>query len=298
MKYFGFEFDKVIVIESLPEHEKQIRDGQLLSSGEYYTKIFFPYCNKLRDEPFSFELAHVNSKHELLHKLDLICEKIKLDDEYPLIYFEIHGTENKDGLTICNGDFVDWRTLLDKLTNINILTANNLFVIFATCSGAFNLQYIMPRETVFPYYAALAPDNPEYPVFLEQRYSLFYLDLMIGGDVENAIRQTITENGYARIILSTCEFYLYQAFQQEIAKVKDDNRVEGLIQILNRKPGNCLSNEVLRKLVKDKLFDPMMGERILLKMKEKLLMANDPKNLGRFQFSAMDLMDLYAKQTF
>ena len=203
MSNFGFEFDRIVVIESLPEHEKQIRDGILMSSGEYYSQILFPYCIKMREDSFPFELVYINSKEELFNRLDVICNEIKKSNEYPLIHFEVHGTEEQDGIMLMNGDFVDWATLLDNLTTINELTANNLFVIFATCSGAFNLQYIMPRNRIFPYYAALAPDNPEYPVCLEQRYSIFYLDLLIGGDVENSIRNIIKEDGYARIILST-----------------------------------------------------------------------------------------------
>ncbi|MET3125844.1 hypothetical protein ABID42_000946 [Arcicella rosea] len=284
MNNFGFEFDKIIIIESLPEHEKQIRDGILMSSGEYYTQTLFPYCSKMRNESFSYELVSVSSRDELLYKLDEICDEIKKSNEYPLIHFEIHGTEEQNGITVKNGDFVDWTTLLAKLTNINELTVNNLFVIFATCSGAFNLKYIMPRETVFPYYAALAPDDPDFPVFLEERYSLFYLDLLIGGDIKNAIEKINKADGHSNIIFSTCEFYLQQAFKQEMAKLKNEERIESLFQFLKKEKGGEYSDEKLKELLINKISEQTFGLKILKKLKTKHLMADHPNNLGRFNF--------------
>jgi hypothetical protein len=295
MKYLGFEFNKIIIIESLPKHEDQIRNGSEISSGEYYTTEFFPYCNTLRDEAIPFELIKVNSKDELLRTLQSINEEIKENGQYPILHFEIHGTENQDSISINNGDFLGWRVLLDVLTEINISTSNNLFVIFATCSGAFNLKYIMPRETAFPYYAALAPDNPDMPILLEERYSLFYLDLLVSGNLENAFRMVTQESRYARIILSTCEYYLYQAFQQEYLKIKDDARVDNLVKIMENRQNGMVDRTELRKLVLAKFSEPDIWERTLTKMKNKFLLGSSPKNSNRFQFNAKDLLNLFSK---
>lgn len=295
MKKFEFEFDRIIVIESLPEHEKQIRDGILMSAGQYYTEVLFPYCNKIKEYPIAAELIRVNSKDEFLKSLDEVLKNIKETNLIPIIHFEIHGTEKKDGMTLNNGDFVDWKTILFKLTEINIATYNNLFVIFATCSGAFNLQVIMPCETVFPYHTALAPDNPEFPIFMEQKYSLFYVDLIIDGNIEKAFNEVHEDNGYAKIIISTCEYYLYKAFCSTIAKSKDKANIERFIKILGRESTHKhLNNKELRHIVEKKFNDPNLGTITLNKLKNKFLMANHPRNLNRFQFTVEDLLKSFS----
>jgi uncharacterized coiled-coil DUF342 family protein len=83
MNQFGFECDKIIVIESLPDREKQKRNGRLMSSGEYYTQELFPYCNKFREKPIDFELKVVNSSKDLNQYLESVCKNIKELDEVP-----------------------------------------------------------------------------------------------------------------------------------------------------------------------------------------------------------------------
>ena len=216
MNKFGFECDKIILIESLPDVERQIRHGRLMSSGEYYIEDLFPYCNSFGVERVEFEMRVADSALQLFEHLDAICKRVKDFDEIPLIHFEVHGRDQQDGITLKNGDIVNWSDLLEKLTDINVASGNHLFVVFATCSGAFNINYILPRERPFPYYAAIAPDNPDFPILLEQRYSLFYISLIIYGDMENAIKEAVMGKGYSQIVLSTCEYYLYQAFNDAI----------------------------------------------------------------------------------
>ena len=298
MNPFGFDFDKIIIIESLPDHERQIRNESLLSSGEYYTQILFPYCEKIRKVKFDFELKKVQSGKNLMSTLDLIHEETKNSNTYPLIHFEVHGREEQDGVTLKNNDFVDWESLLGKLTEINAVTANNLFVIFATCSGAFNLKYIMPRDRVFPYYAALAPDNPDYPIFLEQRYSLFYLDLLIGNGVESAIKEIVKESGHSKIIFSNCEYYLYNAFFNEIKNKNNSKRVDRLINMLKRNGENNLNEKELRVRINKILSSRIVDQNVLENLKSKYLMANHPDNRNRFRFTSSELNAFFEKKKF
>lgn len=299
MNTFGFQCDKVIIIESLPDEERQIRDGKLMSSGEYYIENLFPYCNSFREQPVQTDLRVADSALELFNHLDSICKRVHDVDEIPLIHFEIHGRDQKDGMTLKNGDFVDWHTLLEKLTDINVASANHLFVVFATCSGAFNIKYIMPRERPFPYYAAIAPDKPDFPIFLEQRYSLFYISMIIDGDMEKAFKDVISGEGYARIISSTCEFYLYQAFNDVIcnlkAKQSHQNTIDKLIDLLSRRDTQSfhMSSDELRRRIQAMLSDPSLGSNTLQRMKDKYLMANDTRNVNRFGFTVEELLTAF-----
>ena len=295
MNRFGFECDKIILIESLPDHERQERNGRLMSSGEYYTEVLFPYCNQIREESIGFELKVVDSAAELFGYIDMVCGNIQELDEIPLIHFEIHGREQQDGITLKNGDFVDWQALLNKLTDINVASANNLFVIFATCSGAFNLKYIMPRERPFPYYAAIAPDNPEYPIFLEQKYSLFYIGLIIDEDIEKAFKEVLKHEGFSRIIPSTCQYLLYLAFQNALStKRSDPTTIDRFVEILSRNSQTAhINRKKLREIVVNKISDPNLGTRTLQRMKNKYLMSNDPRNSNRFGFTVKELIDSF-----
>ena len=163
-----------------------------------------------------------------------------------------------------NGDFVNWHDFLDKLTDINVASANNLFVVFATCSGAFNLKYVMPRERPFPYYAAIAPEKPDFPIFLEQKYSLFYIALIIDGDVERAFKEVINGEGYSRIIPSTCEFYLYSAFYNALSALSA-NRSEAIDRFVNTLSRDNqtahMDRSQLRKLTLNMLSDSRFRKR-------------------------------------
>lgn len=299
MNRFGFVCDKIIVIESLPDHEKQKRNGRLMSSGEYYIEELFPYCNKFREEPFDFELKTVDSANDLYQYLDLVCRNIKNSGQIPLIHFEVHGRDKQDGITMKNGDFIDWTALLDKLTNINVASANNLFVIFATCSGAFNLKYIMPRERPFPYYAAIAPDKPDFPIFLEQKYCLFYIALIIDGDTEKAFKEVLVNEGYSKIIPSTCEYLLYLAFHETLSNKKSDPTIiDQFVEILSRNSQTGrISRDKLRKMLANKINDPNLGAETLQKMKVKYLMANHPQNISRFGFTVEEIVNHFKSAT-
>lgn len=295
MNRFGFQCDKIILIESLPDYERQIRDGKLMSSGEYYIENLFPYCNSFREEPVEFELKVADSASHLFEHLTMICKRVHDFEEIPLIHFEIHGRDQQDGVTLKNDDFVGWHDLLEKLTDINVASANHLFVIFATCSGAFNIKYIMPRERPFPYYAAIAPDKLDFPIFLEQRYSLFYISLIIDGDMEKAFKEVVNGKGYSRIIPSTCEYYLYQAFNDVVTKYQSDpNIIERFINLISRDSQMAhLNCDELRSRIQTMLSDPLLGSNTLQCMKNKYLMANDPRNLNRFGFTVEELLSAF-----
>ncbi|AUD03275.1 hypothetical protein [Spirosoma pollinicola] len=131
MGTLGFEFGKIYIIESLPETEASIRDGQKTTSGEYFARKLIPYCNTVSQKQVEFQLCKVSSAKELQDVLMSIKKVAK--HEYPLIHFEIHGTEGQDGIALINKDVVYWPELLHSLRSINIECDNNLLVLLATC---------------------------------------------------------------------------------------------------------------------------------------------------------------------
>ena len=291
MNKFGFQCDKIVLIESLPDHEKQQRNGKLMSYGEHYVEEIFPSCNKLRSEPFAYELKTVNSALDLYQYMDLLCRKVDLLDEFPLIHFEVHGASSGDGIVTKNGDFIHWTSLLDKLRCINRASANNLFVVFATCSGVLNLNYIDIRKYPFPYYAAIAPDNPDLPIFLENKYVRFYGDFLVCGDIEAAFREVINKEGYSQIIPSTCECLLYHAFVSAIDIVRSNPNVSNIMDDFQRYGlAAHLDSEKVREIALKKIKDPILVEGILKSLKAKYLMADNPLNKDRFLFTVEELM--------
>jgi hypothetical protein len=297
MNKFGFNFNKIIVIESLPDHEKAARGAEVCSAGEYFQNQLFPYCNSFKENRIQTELYKVNSKNDFLKLLDDIAIDVTKYASNPILHFEIHGREEKDGLTLNNSDFVDWKLLHGKLTVINEKTLNNLFVLFATCSGAFNIKSILPRDKIFPYYAAAAPESPEFPAFLEQSYSLFYISLLVDLNVENAFKELQNSEGYSKIIISTCEYYLYEAFRNETKERFSQSNINRLVSLVSRTDQIIKMNDsqIKERLIKI-LNDTNFGNATFSKMKNKYLMANHPKNANRFKFTLKELNSFFEKK--
>lgn len=287
MPLFGFKIDKIYLIESLPENEKSDRDGKLMSSGDYYHEILLSYHDKIsRRGGIEHELQKCCTPSELLHCLNKICAEVRNNGWSPLIHFEIHGTEDNSGITLANGESVKWKIVIDELTKINIESANNLLVIFATCSGVYNLHHVKPRNSAFPYYSMIAPDNIDFPILLEERLTEFYLRLFSGEDFMDNIHKLEEAGRYSNLRFSTCEQILYRAIQNVLFTSDEVRKKYGLARLLGTDDILPSSNNAV--VPSGRLLN--LGNYLLERYKESYLLSNDPRNVGRFTMTIDELV--------
>lgn len=284
---FGVEFDKIIIIESLPDYEIEKRLNKQ-SSGEYLKNEVFPFCNSFSE--VNFELIKVNSKVELIKVLNKIADETN-ENSYPFLHFEIHGRENQDGLTLNNNDIMKWGEFLNEIRPINIKCLNNLFIFLAVCSGAHIIKDIIPDGRPFPYYAMIGPDKPDLAICIEEKYSIFYMQLLIDCDAKLALSSlNDNPNGFSKMVLSTTEYSLYKAFLDTIKTYKEDAFIKEYIDVLLSNSNTAILNiEKIKKQFIKSMDSSNFKNRILLNLKNKYLLAHHPKNINRFKFTVEEL---------
>lgn len=129
---YEFGFDKIIVIESLPKGNR--KTGEELSTVLSYLK-----------DDFKTNFFDVENKVDFFIVLDELIN-VSERGNIPYLHFEIHGSDERDGLILKNNDFIEWKVLADKLRILNKRTDNNLFISFATCFGLHMYQEVLPNK--------------------------------------------------------------------------------------------------------------------------------------------------------
>ncbi len=120
-----FQFNKVYVIESLDSEEEK------LTGQELYNDLLRWKEYQVKD--FKSDLIQVSNKSEFKAALDRIKEECTTKGFYPIIHFEVHGSEDKSGLILNSGELIKWSELYKDLIEINSIIGNNLFITLAVC---------------------------------------------------------------------------------------------------------------------------------------------------------------------
>jgi len=119
-------FNKIYVIESLPEKERH--------TGK---ELFDDLLRWKAGEIEYLDVVYINlkSKNDFLDSLADIAVEVETDDVWPIIHLEMHG--NNTGLGVASGEFIPWEDLREALTKINVALKINLLVVLAACEGAY-----------------------------------------------------------------------------------------------------------------------------------------------------------------
>lgn len=111
------------------------------------------------------EDIRITSKKAFFRIMKRIKEEIKNIGVLPYIHFECHGCPN--GLSLEGKGTIKWSDLSSHLTEINILSKNNLFLSFATCYASHFSMYLWkrlsdstsPSKLRAPFFAMTAPTD-------------------------------------------------------------------------------------------------------------------------------------------
>lgn len=205
----NFTSNKIFFIESLTGNHKQ-------TSQDIYN---FSVKNNVEDPLDGSEYFEVNTKDDLLNKFNEINRQVNEEDVFPYIHFETHGSKDKSGLELIEGE-MKWEELTENLKKINISCKNNLFVSFGVCFGAYVLEYLLLEfynnsDCHVPVFGFIAPIN-EVPVeIIDRAFRSYFISLLLGKDIGYAIEEMNKAIDYSyKWEFSNCE-EIYQKMAED-----------------------------------------------------------------------------------
>jgi hypothetical protein len=148
----------IAIIQSL--NPEEIQTGKNL-----YDDVVSRRINLL--QPKGNKMTHIfwdlNSLEEFLDMLEYYVVNSPYMKSGILLHIEAHGEEDRKGLILSDGSFVNWATLISNFRKINTNCCNELFVSMATCYGRFLYQGIFPykKSPYSGYISAVEQVSPE-----------------------------------------------------------------------------------------------------------------------------------------
>lgn len=179
------DFNKIYVIQSL-----DVASGDELTGEQLYNEVLQFFNAKYSDK--NAELINVDTPNELYAALEKIKHECLKDGIKPIIHFEIHGLEDKTGLSLNKGD-VNWLQLYGYLIEINIASKWNLFITMGVCFGNYAMFLIKPSYPA-PFSGVLGSFEELYEDDLYIRYNAFYQELLNSLDFEKALEALHNSN--------------------------------------------------------------------------------------------------------
>lgn len=172
----AFEFNFLYVIESLDENE-----GDKLTGTELLENLK-PYAEQAK--ALSTSLITVGDAGQFRDAMAYLRDKAA-EGQRPVLHFEIHGTDEKDGLYIKNGDEIKWAEVLNWISDINYASGCNLMVSFAVCYGQYLARFINAGKRM-PFCISLGSFEELYEDDLEVRFFAFYKELLTSFNIDKA----------------------------------------------------------------------------------------------------------------
>ncbi len=175
-------FNKIIVIESIPDSERQ-------TGTEIYNDILDRHS--WMDPNLSVKLISVNNKKDFFYLLNTIKNDVINKEYIPFLHIETHGTVN--GIKTKSGEYVDYIDFINIIREINVLTKNNLFLSISACWGG-RIQFLTDIRKPCPFRGFIGPMESIYPNDLISSFSIFFNELLLSNDFGTAINLLNTNN--------------------------------------------------------------------------------------------------------
>ncbi|ABG60186.1 hypothetical protein [Cytophaga hutchinsonii] len=171
-------FNRIYVIQSLSK-----ANGDELTGQQLFDDVLQYFNTKYGDK--DARIFNVDNKKELLHALENIKSHCETDGIKPIIHFEIHGLEDKTGLSL-NQEDVNWGDIYVKFIEINAASKWNLFITMGVCFGNYSMLLIRPSLPA-PFTGILGSFEELFEWDLYIRYNAFYQELLNSLDFEKAL---------------------------------------------------------------------------------------------------------------
>jgi hypothetical protein len=178
----GFTLSEIVVVESLEPHEAP--------TGAILVKTLDGLIGELAP---NLRVTHwpCESALEFRAQMQQLADRARKSGVRPLLHIEAHGSE-AGGLEFANGSSLSWDDLGLLLTELNVATQFNLFVVVAACYGAHLVSQFSPLSPA-PAWGIVAPTRSVDPGELLRGFRSFYGCLLRTKDA--TLATTILEDG-------------------------------------------------------------------------------------------------------
>lgn len=282
-----FQFNRIYVIESLPDGERQ-------TGTELHSDLLKWQTHN-----------HPNLKTDIFNpkdriEWDSILENIRKECEtentVPIIHFEVHGSSNKDGIILKSRQLITWNDLYNSLLEINTLTKMNLFLTMAVCYGACFMQE-MRIDRAVPFYGLIGSFEVLKVSDLYIRYYEFYTEFLQSLALDKAFTKLREANpsmpaDYRFISAEETFHKVYKGYIRNKATKKSDMQARALdaarennITFTNRQEKRKFIADFKKKLVdtKDKYYKEHSSVFFMIdKFPENRARFNIPNTLNEF----------------
>lgn len=204
-----FSFNKIFVIESLPDNETQ--------TGTSLYEDLLRWSSKICKDIYS-EYWDVYTKKQF----ELCLEAIYIDTVFgcdPFVHFEIHGSSNFDGLVLKSKELITWNELAEMTRKINQSVQNNLVISFATCYSGHFLRAIDITKPA-PFHGSIMTLELLTVSEIEIRFNSFFNSILSDFDFNLAVQNLneINELDW-KLTFYTSE----EAFEVLFKRILDEN---------------------------------------------------------------------------
>lgn len=272
------EFNKIYVIESLPDSET--KTGTNLYNDIIRRKLW-------NLQPYQSELVIINSKLEFLNLFEKVKSEIIDNKIIPFFHFEIHGSPN--GFLLRSNERVSWLELHHRFIELNILVNNKIWISLATCYGAYIHSIIQPTDRS-PFYGYIGSWEELNIEDLQASFERFFdilldefdfLKALNGLNLENPNLPTEYKIGTSKEVFKRVydnyekKFFEPARFQERLDNLVKEALTDPQNKILNLSE-NFYRQNAERMLIKDKVFYRRKFEHNFF------LIDLYPANLNRF----------------
>lgn len=204
----NFNFNTIYIIESLFDQDE--KTGKILFNDTIKR-------NSERTGLFHTKFLAIANKAAFIECLKTI-NNYSIKGYYPFIHFEIHGSENKDGLILKSGELITWNELANETRQINITTKNNLVISLSTCYGAyFSTEIEILKAAPFCGCVCATSKIPEYEII--PRFTIFFETFYDSRDFDLSIIKLNEVNDFEhRFKFMTCA----EIFEELLVQMEND----------------------------------------------------------------------------
>lgn len=182
--------DTIHIIDSIPATESQT------------ARHIYDHIQDVQYDPNAARPAIVHhnagSSDDLHAALAAIATAAETADDRPLIHIESHG--DTTGLTLANGDFVQWSEIQPDFMRLNKATRNHLFIIVAACWGFHAIKAMLDKIDHGASFRILAgPAEETTSGRVEDALKAFYRALLMTGSIPDATRAALAHEPTFRV---------------------------------------------------------------------------------------------------
>jgi len=180
-----FHFNKIIVLESLMDDE--IKTGENLFNDLLKWK-------SLEIEGLHSEFKRILNRNDFFEQIKHLKKEVQDEDILPILHLEFHGDQEKKGLTLVNGELINWTELVNTFREINILSKNNFVVSLASCYGFYMNSAVKLKEKA-PFWGFIGATKEISSGDIEISFESFFKTLLSTLDFNLSVKNLNETNG-------------------------------------------------------------------------------------------------------